>query len=277
MARIAKTIIVTGCSHSTGASRVDKLIFKDYPKFLRDSIRQTLYQTNGIIWKHKIRYLLEKYKCRNLRKLLTSKDPKAANITQRYFNRLERAYSWPAELQKQLKGHKVINLAKSGNSFKTNVKNTLDFLKNIDSECIVIHQVPNYSRTYVKLNRLVHNVISIDDLHYKKADRHHDTEYCATLDELKIKYENLVRRDVDSNYFRRANKQYLKCLLKSSNALTKHFFITEENDQLDTMSPENIILQDFKNFRLGYKLYRGHVIDDKFNVDLVKLIIDKIQ
>lgn len=277
MARIPKTIIVTGCSHSTGASRVDKLIFKDYDKFLRDSRRQTLHQVNSIIWKHKILYLLENFRCRVLKKLITRKDPKATPIIDRYFTSLERTHAWPAELQKQLEGHEVINLAKSGNSFKTNVKNTLAFLKNIDSECIVIHQMPNYSRNYVKLNQTVHNVISIDDLHFKKQNRYYDTEYCATLDALKIKYENLVRRDVDSNYFRRANKQYLKCLLKNSNQSIKHFFITEDNDQLDTMAPENIIIQDFKNFRLNYKRYRGHVIDDKFNVDLVKIIMDKIQ
>ena len=58
--------------------------------------------------------------------------------------------------------------------------------------------------------------------------------------------------------------------------LTKHFFIIENDDQIETFGKENIILTNFKNFRLNYKLGRGHVIDDQFGPDLANIVINKI-
>ena len=62
----------------------------------------------------------------------------------------------------------------------------------------------------------------------------------------------------------------------NSNNLTKHFFIIEKNDQIETFGKENIILANFKTFRLKYKLGRGHVIDDQFGPDLANIVINKI-
>ncbi len=274
--KLMKTILVTGCSHSSGCERIDKLLFQGYNKFLQDAKHQTEYEVHNIVQKHKIKYLLENFKCLQLKKLIGTDYKKAGEIIDRFFVRLEKSYSWPAELQKKLKNYKVINLAKGGNSFKINVKQTLDFMKNVDTELVCIHQVPSHPRTYVKCNGTIHNVTGIADLNFKKELRHYDADLCAILDILKNKYKNLVLRDVYHDYFHRANAQYYKCLLRNSNNSTKHFFIIENDDQIETFGKENIILANFKNFRLNYKLGRGHVIDDQFGPDIANIVINKI-
>ena len=52
--KLMKTILVTGCSHSSGCERIDKLLFQGYNKFLQDAKHQTEYEVHNIVQKHKI-------------------------------------------------------------------------------------------------------------------------------------------------------------------------------------------------------------------------------
>ena len=44
--KLMKTILVTGCSHSSGCERIDKLLFQGYNKFLQDAKHQTEYEVH---------------------------------------------------------------------------------------------------------------------------------------------------------------------------------------------------------------------------------------
>jgi hypothetical protein len=97
-----------------------------------------------------------------------------------------------------------------------------------------------------------------------------------TIKILEQKYKNLVRRDVKHNYFKKAIARYLKCLLKNSNKSIQHFFILEDDDQVEIFPKESIIIKNFKEFRQTYQLGESHVIDPKFQKDVADLIISKL-
>jgi hypothetical protein len=201
---------------------------------------------------------------------------KAGDIASKFFKILDKTYSWPSELQQNLTDYQIINLAEGGNSFKLNVKNTLDFIKKHNSELIVIHQVPFSGRTYVKHNQKIHNIVNLPNLEFRQDIYSHDLKMVNTIKILEQKYKNLVRRDVKHNYFKKAIARYLKCLLKNSNKSIQHFFILEDDDQVEIFPKESIIIKNFKEFRQTYQLGESHVIDPKFQKDVADLIISKL-
>tara|TARA_Y100001973_G_C5205758_1_gene341438 strand:+ start:2305 stop:3138 length:834 start_codon:yes stop_codon:yes gene_type:complete len=271
-----KTILVTGCSHSAGVECSDKLIFDNYEQYLSDCKVLTEHEIHKIKLKHQLKFLLEKFNNKKLKTYMATDISKAGDIASKFFKMLDKTYSWPTELQQNLTDYQIINLAEGGNSFKLNVKNTLDFIKKHNSELIVIHQVPSSARTYVKHNRKIHSVVNLLDLEFKQELYSYDSTMSKTIDILKQKYKNLVKRDVKHNYFKKALSQYLKCLVKNSNESVQHFFILEDNDQNDIFPKQNIIMENFKAFRKDYQIGKSHVIDPKFQKDIINLIISKI-
>ena len=65
-------------------------------------------------------------------------------------------------------------------------------------------------------------------------------------------------------------------MVKNSNESVQHFFILEDNDQNDIFPKQNIIMENFKAFRKDYQIGKSHVIDPKFQKDIINLIISKI-
>jgi hypothetical protein len=271
-----KTILVTGCSHSAGVELSDKLIFDDYDQYLSDCKILTEYEIHKLKLRHRLKFLLKKFDNKKLKTYMATDISKAGDIASKFFKILDKTYSWPSELQQNLTDYQIINLAEGGNSFKLNVKNTLDFIKKHNSELIVIHQVPFSGRTYVKHNQKIHNIVNLPNLEFRQDIYSHDLKMVNTIKILEQKYKNLVRRDVKHNYFKKAIARYLKCLLKNSNKSIQHFFILEDDDQVEIFPKESIIIKNFKEFRQTYQLGESHVIDPKFQKDVADLIISKL-
>ena len=271
-----KTILVTGCSHTAGVEMTDKFIFDDYKKHLKDCKSLTKVQIHKSTLKHQIKFLLEKFNNKRFKNYVGANPGKAGDIANKFFNLLNKTYSWPAVLQNKLPEHKVINLAWGGNSFKLNVKKTLDFMKKHNSELIVIHQVPAHSRTYFNHNHKIHNVVSLAHLEYMKNITQ-NPKIAHTTKILEQKYKNLVKRDVKHNYFAKALSRYLKCLIKNSNKSIQHFFILENVELKHIFPKQNIIIENFKELRKNYQIGESHIIDPKFQKDVVDLVISKLQ
>jgi hypothetical protein len=98
----------------------------------------------------------------------------------------------------------------------------------------------------------------------------------ATIKNLEQKYKNLVRRDVKHNYFAKAFSRYLKCLIKNSNKSIQHFFILEDVDLKYIFPEQNIIIENFKEFRENYQMGHSHIIEPKFQKDVADLVISKL-
>jgi len=126
-----KKIIVTGCSHSAGVERSDSIIFKDYEGFLEKSKKwiDTSIHSQRLI--HQINFLRKNTNNKKFHKRIVRDLEKTGKITSRYFRLLDRSLSWPARLQQQLPGNKVINFAKGGSLFKMSVTTLLNFVLNL--------------------------------------------------------------------------------------------------------------------------------------------------
>ena len=271
-----KTILVTGCSHTAGVEMSDTFVFEDYKNYLKNVKNLTKAEDDMFRVKQQINFLLKNFNSKRFKNYVSTDTLKAGNIASKFFTLLDKTHSWPAVLQNKLPEYKVINLAWGGNSFKLNIKNALDFIKKHNSELIVIHQVPNYSRTYFKHNNKIHNVIGLAQLEHTRNITQ-NSKITHTTKILEQKYKNLVRRDVKHNYFAKALSRYLKCLIKNSNKSIQHFFILENVELTHIFPKQNIIIEDFKEFRKNYQMGESHIIDPKFQKDVADLIITKLQ
>tara|TARA_Y100000034_G_C6867619_1_gene395603 strand:- start:15 stop:875 length:861 start_codon:yes stop_codon:yes gene_type:complete len=271
-----KTILVTGCSHTAGVEMSDTFVFEDYKKYLKNVKNLTKTEDQMFRVRQQINFIWKNFNSKRFKNYVSTDTLKAGNIASKFCTLLDKTHSWPAVLQNKLPEHKVINLAWGGNSFKLNIKNALDFMKKHNSELIVIHQVPHYSRTYFKHNDKIHNVVNLAHLEHTK-NIIQNSKITHTTKILEQKYKNLVKRDVKHNYFAKALSRYLECLIKNSNKSIQHFFILENVELKHIFPKQNIIIEDFKEFRKNYQMGESHIIDPKFQKDVADLIISKLQ
>jgi len=272
-----KKIIVTGCSHSAGVERSDSIIFKDYEGFLEKSKKwiDTSIHSQRLI--HQINFLRKNTNNKKFHKRIVRDLAKTGKITSRYFRLLDRSLSWPARLQQQLPGNKVINFAKGGSSFKMSVHNTLKFCSQSTDRFIAIHQVPTHTRNYFKFGSLRYEVTSMDTFEFKEKVFKNNNSEEKLLEKAKEKYKNLIRRDVQFEYFKKSIKRYLACLEKHSTGKIENYFILEDDTQKALFPNKRILIDNFEIFRQKYRIgANGHVVDENFQKDLVELVISKI-
>lgn len=263
-------VLVTGCSHSAGGEQFDRHYIKNYEEFILNSQSKNHETIKKEIWSHQANLVINKKE--RFKKLLIKDQIKFGEIVKRYVRQMERKYSWPSYLQKELPLHKVINLSENAGSFKLAVKKTLQLYKLGVRPMIAIHQIPSINRTYFKSVKTYYNAISVDDFRMRSKVFKHQ-EYNRLLDYNLELYKNLVRRDVQNDYFVRIFKKHFNLLEKYSKIYkTISFYITEE--PYDFIPKEKVIIDQFRKFRAQFKIGPDkHVIDKKFYPVLIKKII----
>lgn len=276
-----KIIYVTGCSHTAGAELTDNLIFDDYESHIRrfsnlkdkhnpDRITPDLFD---IISKKRIKYLLQKYSNKKFHRLMGIDQKKVGDTAKRYFERMEKRLSWPAKLQVLLPKFEIVNLSKSGSSFKYNVKKALDILGSSMEQLIMIHQIPAFGRTYVKFQNKIYDQTYIKNTVLKKIN---GKSLSNIEQEIQKRYKKLIVRDVDNGYFRRSTEKYINCLYKKSYPGVRNYFILENKEVSEFLPRDSIIIDDFPELRSRFKQGVSHVIDQNFHNVLAKMVFDKI-
>ena len=266
------TILVTGCSHTAGDELSHQFVFADYDEFLLNAKTHSQEHNYMTMRKKQILYLLKNYQNKKFESYIGNNFKKASSIANRYFRFVDRKFAWPVVLQKLLPNCKVINVARSGNSWKQNVQVTLSYMKKYD-DLIVVHQVPNIYRTYIKHGNRKHKIIGLNDLEYLKKLHQGNVERIKTFDELAIKYQNLVHRDISHDYFRKATSRFTNYLQKHTGKSTKHLFILTHSDQAYLFPSDDIIIDNLSEIQQNYiQGPQGHVVDTNFTKKIANTV-----
>lgn len=270
-----KIVYITGDSHTAGAELTDYKIFSDYQGHLdnyKNADDKSFVKMQDEILKHRLKFLLDKFQSKRFRKMLLEDPKKAGSIASRYFQNWEKKLSWTTELQKILPTHDIINESAGGRSFKYNLRQTLNFLdknKNKDVQLIMIHQVPHFHRTYIKLQNKIYDHGEIFHIICKKELNIKITAEEHTISE---RYKSLVLRDVKHDYFMKVFKKYILLLRRHSDVRVKNYFILE-NDKLNNFFDEKeIIIGNFAKFRTQFINGHAHAIDKNFPKDIAVLV-----
>jgi hypothetical protein len=249
-------IIVTGCSHSTGIEMLDHLI--DYPSEKNRRLA---------IWK----WYKKNYQTKNKKTSILELNDKSNDI----FHAMERQESWPKLLEKKT-NIPVTNLSIAGASIGRSLIEFSNWCKiygNKEENNIVIHQLPQIGRFYLRFSEYRANVYSNIVFTDLKKLGYGQEYYKNDLEKLKQKYHEIIQKDVEFNYIK---KHYHRCLKRMIRLGLQHnirsFFISIKDIEV-----ENSILKDFDAFRNKYKKGKmGHPTDPIYNEDLVKLIRSKL-
>ena len=272
-----KTILITGCSHSSGVEFFDKLMFEDYASALKKGKNLSLYEIYVMRQRSSIKYLLDNHSNKHFKKILMSDTKKAGDIAQRYFTRKEKNMAWPAVMQKELTNYRVVNLANGGNSFKLNIKNSLDYIRSSNQVSHCVYQVPTYTRTYIKHKGAAESIVNMEALDLQIKSHEGDFENSGKLKRLKELYKNLVKRDIDSGYFEKATVRHVNLIEKRIKKDIKVFYILENNELEHLFPKEKVIMNNFAKFRSQYQTgLTNHVIDPKFSNDMSNHVASQI-
>ena len=249
------TIIVTGCSLSSGMEMLDHLL----PKF-------NTAQERG----HSItRWYTENFDTTNKDTLHVS------NASRKEWQDKEKQEgSWPANLQQQT-DIPVVNLAEIGASLSRTLLDYSQHLKdrryNQAQKILAIHQLPECGRLYMRFSE-AHGRVNVlpQELH---GNFGFDIEQSGpAIKRVKKKYKDFITRD---GFIK---KHYSRMLEKIQSISLKHniddLYIFQTSDDVPDKINGKIVMEDFSLFWSAHKRgICGHPVDPAYNRKMCEFII----
>ncbi len=249
------TIIVTGCSLSSGMEMIDNLL----PKFKTSKERE---------------HSIVKWYTSNFD--TTDKDNlQVLNASRKEWQDKEkREGSWPAHLHR-LTGIPVINLAEIGSSLPRILLDYSQHLKNnsykLEKKILVIHQLPESGRQYMRFSKL-HGRVNVLPQELDDNFGFDIQESRADIEQVKKKFKNFITRD---GFIK---KQYSRILKRLQSVSYRHniddLFIFNTSNDVPAQFNGKIVMNDFNVFWSGHKRgVCGHPVDPSYNRKMCEFIV----
>lgn len=249
-----KKIVVTGCSMSAGA--------------------ETIVETDRINEKLIKKMFLED-------RLKSGKKSKVENIfddAPKWFHEEEKKNSWPAYLDKK-PGFEVKNLAVDGSSLGQNYLLFDDFIRSgTNTGEIVVHQIPNPNRFYLKVNQSIGRISLRPNSDLKIAGDQISGRGFVEFSNDRKNLENVLSRYRNKIASESYVKKFFDRLLQRLIVLGerhqyRQFFIFSQERDIPDDFPGEIIIRDLYKETKKYKLgFGNHPVDPQYAIDIAGIV-----